>query len=133
MSDMDVLHLCGCDSTFNVYLVVFQVSFWLVREILTAQTLKIRAEILSHFVKIAKVSRNTFHSNTHRLLIASEPEDSVVMSVTVPVGFVSLRCLVIRRGYVCSNEQLVTWFKCSFLFIMGHCLLLVKQRINNIL
>lgn len=26
------------------------------REILTAQTLKIRAEILSHFVKIAKVS-----------------------------------------------------------------------------
>lgn len=55
------------------------------------------------------------------------------MSVTVPVGFVSLRCLVIRRGYVCSNEQLVTCFKCSFLFIMGHCLLLVKQRINNIL
>lgn len=30
-------------------------SFWLVREILTAQKLKIRAEILSHFVKIAKV------------------------------------------------------------------------------
>ncbi|TNN27177.1 Ras-specific guanine nucleotide-releasing factor RalGPS1 [Liparis tanakae] len=33
-----------------------EVSFWLVREILTAHTLKTRAHILSHFVKIAKVS-----------------------------------------------------------------------------
>ncbi|XP_051866719.1 ras-specific guanine nucleotide-releasing factor RalGPS2 isoform X4 [Pristis pectinata] len=30
------------------------VSFWVVREILTAQTLKIRAEVLSHYVKTAK-------------------------------------------------------------------------------
>uniref|UniRef100_A0A8C4R2Q1 Ras-GEF domain-containing protein n=1 Tax=Eptatretus burgeri TaxID=7764 RepID=A0A8C4R2Q1_EPTBU len=32
------------------------VTFWVVRAILEAQTLKIRAEILSHFIKVAKVS-----------------------------------------------------------------------------
>ncbi|KAK1155550.1 ras-specific guanine nucleotide-releasing factor RalGPS1 isoform X2 [Acipenser oxyrinchus oxyrinchus] len=38
--------------------------FWVVRELLTAQTLKIRAEILSHFVKLAKklLELNNLHS-----------------------------------------------------------------------
>ena len=42
---------------------VFQVNFWVQREILNCQTLKTRADVLSHFIKIAKVSGgcNTAH------------------------------------------------------------------------
>ncbi|XP_078263541.1 ras-specific guanine nucleotide-releasing factor RalGPS2 isoform X1 [Rhinoraja longicauda] len=43
------------------------VSFWVVREILTAQTLKIRAEVLSHYVKTAK---KLYESNNLHALMA---------------------------------------------------------------
>lgn len=49
----------------------FQTSFWVVREILHAQTLKIRAEVLSLYIRTAKVHKST-HDTTlfypHRCL-----------------------------------------------------------------
>ena len=35
---------------------LFQVNFWVQREILNTHTEKTRAEVLAHFVKIGKVS-----------------------------------------------------------------------------
>jgi len=61
------------------------VSFWLVREILTAHTLKTRAQILSHFVKIAKVSLKISPVNDSEATEARGQED-VCGIVFIPRG-----------------------------------------------
>ena len=39
----------------ELHLFVFQVNFWVQQEILNCRTLKTRAEVMSHFIRIAKV------------------------------------------------------------------------------
>ncbi|XP_061589221.1 ras-specific guanine nucleotide-releasing factor RalGPS1-like [Cololabis saira] len=67
-----------------------QVSFWLVREILTAKTLKIRAAILSHFVKIAKKLLDL--NNLHSLVsVVSALQSAPIFRLTKTWGLISRR------------------------------------------
>uniref|UniRef100_A0A8B9MQE0 Ral GEF with PH domain and SH3 binding motif 1 n=1 Tax=Accipiter nisus TaxID=211598 RepID=A0A8B9MQE0_9AVES len=98
-----------------------QVSFWVVREILTAQTLKIRAEILSHFVKIAKLLNRKDKTTFEKLDYLLSKEDnykrtreyirSLKMVPTIPyLGIYLLDLIYIDSAYPASgsimeNEQ----------------------------
>ncbi|KAB0405981.1 hypothetical protein E2I00_007125 [Balaenoptera physalus] len=52
------------------------VSFWVVREILHAQTLKIRAEVLSHYIKTAKLLSRKDKTTFEKLEYVMSKEDN---------------------------------------------------------
>ncbi|XP_067339305.1 ras-specific guanine nucleotide-releasing factor RalGPS1-like isoform X3 [Channa argus] len=96
-----------------------QVSFWLVREILTAQTLKIRAEILSHCVKIAKLISRKDKATFEKLNYLTSKEEnytrmreyirSLKMVPCIPyLGIYLLDIIYIDSAYPASDSIIET-------------------------
>lgn len=83
-----------------------QVSFWVVREILHAQTLKIRAEVLSHYIKTAKKLYEL--NNLHALMaVVSGLQSAPIFRLTKTWALLSRKdkTMFEKLEYVVSKED----------------------------
>ena len=61
--------LCGVQFTSSKFFHIAQVCFWVEREILKEESVRLRAEVVTYFIKIAKVQCIlTHYASLHTLL-----------------------------------------------------------------